>query len=254
MEAKRLPAAHGWLWVKQGIALFQKSAVLWVVLSAIGMIGLMVLSAIPEVGEPLSTLLFPVLYGGLLLGAKALEQGEELELAHLFAGFQRNTQQLVTLGGITLVVQLLILGMMKLTGGSTLADILLSGKPVEDPAVLAQALEAAGGSLFVALLLFTALLLATQFAPMLVLFENMAPVAAMKTSMRFCLRNMPALSLYGVIMLSFAILASIPMMLGWFVLLPLMFTSIYAAYNDIADVPAPPSESMGEPPENAPEA
>ena len=40
-----------------------------------------------------------------------------------------------------------------------------------------------------------------------------------------------------------AILASLPMMLGWLVLLPLVFTSLYASYRNIF-----PPEKTGAPP------
>lgn len=244
MEFRQLPAASGWHWVKSGFALFKQSAALWMALTMIGMFALMLIAGIPVVGEPLSTLLFPVIYGGLLLGCLAVEKNEALELGHLFAGFQHNAQQLVTLGGITLVAQLLILGLMKLTGGALLADLLMGGQPIDDPAIITRAIEAAGFSIFIGMALFVVLLLATQFAPMLILFGNVPPVQALKISLWLCLRNMAALSVYGIVMLSFAFLASLPVMLGWLVLLPLMMTSIYAAFREmVIFTPAPPEEN-----------
>jgi hypothetical protein len=44
-----------------------------------------------------------------------------------------------------------------------------------------------------------------------------------------------------------AILASLPMMLGWLVLLPLVFTSLYASYCDIFP---PVKETSSAPPED----
>jgi hypothetical protein len=38
---------------------------------------------------------------------------------------------------------------------------------------------------------------------------------------------------YSLTFMFLAILASLPMMLGWLVLLPLVFTSLYASYNEI---------------------
>ena len=124
MEANKLTMGSGWLWIKQGIYLFKKSPILWVVLTLIGIAALVGISSIPVAGEFLATLLFPVLFSGLLWGCHALEHDEELELAHLFMGFQRNTQQLVTLGGLNLIGQLLIFGVMMLAGGTALVEIL----------------------------------------------------------------------------------------------------------------------------------
>jgi hypothetical protein len=233
MEAKKLNAATGWLWIKQGNYLFKKSPILWVSITFIGVVGLIGVASIPVVGDPLATLLFPVMFAGLLAGCRALEHDEELELAHLFAGFHHNTQQLITLGGLNLVLELLIFGVMKITGGAALVDILMNNTQAEDPTVLAQAVAGAGIAVILGLILFTVLLMATQFAPMLVAFDKVRPVDALKASLRGCLNNMLPLSLYGTMMLLFAIAASLPMMLGWFILLPIMITSIYAAYRGI---------------------
>ena len=233
MEARKVNIANGWLWIKQGYWLFKKSPVLWVVLLAIALVSMIGIAAIPVVGDPLATLLFPSLLAGLMLGCRALEQEEELELAHLFAGFQHNTQQLIALGGLNLVCQLLIFGVMMLMGGATLVGILMSGHQVDDPTVLMEAVAGAGIALLIGITLFFVLLMAMQFAPMLVIFDRLSPLAAMRTSLRACLRNVLPLTMYGAMLLPFAILASVPMMLGWLILLPVLITSMYATYRDL---------------------
>lgn len=233
MEARKVNASHGWMWIKHGYWLFRKNPLLWMVLTAIGVVGLLGIAVIPVVGDPLATLLFPVLLAGFMFGCHALAQGEELELAHLFAGFQQHAQQLVTLGGVNLVGQLLILGVMMLTGGATLVSILTSSKPADDPAILVQAVSGAGFALLLGMTLFSVLLMAMQFAPMLVIFGKMQPIPALKTSLRAFLRNVIPLTVYAVMLLPFAVLATLPMMLGWLVLLPIIFTSMYAIYRDL---------------------
>jgi hypothetical protein len=233
MEARKAPAAHGWLWIKQAFELFRKSPLIWMVLTAIGVVGMAAISFIPLIGQLLSTILMPVLMAGFMLGARDLERGEELELAHLFAGLQHNTQQLVTLGGINLVAQMLSLGAMMLVGGGALVKLVMSGQEVNDPAVLTQALAGAGLALLVGATLFSLLLMAMQFAPMLVIFKHLAPLQAMKTSLRAFLRNWLPLTIYGLLLLPFAIIASMPMMLGWLVLMPIIIASMYTIYSDL---------------------
>lgn len=233
MEPQRLQAGQGWQWMKQGYALFMKAPLLWMVLLMICFIAMAGLSAIPVVGEPLSSLLLPAVMVGLMTGCRALEQGEELELAHLFSGFQQHTAQLVTLGGIALVGQFLILGLMMMIGGATLVSILMSGQPPQDPQILAQAIAGAGLAVLVGVTLFSILLMAMQFAPMLVYFHGIAPVEAMKLSLRAFLVNIGPMLVYGVVFILLAFLASIPMMLGWLVLMPVMITSLYACYSGI---------------------
>ncbi|HEY8887312.1 MAG TPA: hypothetical protein VIM35_02405, partial [Gallionella sp.] len=52
-------------------------------------------------------------------------------------------------------------------------------------------------------------------------------------SLRAFLYNALPMLLYGITFMMLAILASLPMMLGWLVLLPLVFTTLYASYSDI---------------------
>lgn len=237
MEPQRLAAGQGWQWIKQGYALFMKAPLLWVVLLLICFIAAVGLSAVPVVGEPLASLLLPAVLAGLMAGCRALEHGEELELAHLFSGFQQRTAQLVTLGGIALVGQFVIFGVMMMVGGATLVSILMSGQTPQDPEIIRQAVSGAGIAVLLGFTLFSVLVMAMQFAPMLVFFNNVAPVTAMKLSFRAFLHNIGPMSVYGLIIIFLSILATIPMMLGWLVLMPIMFTSIYVAYNDIFPAP-----------------
>lgn len=244
MNYQRLSAGHGWQWLKQGYALFMKAPLLWVVLLMICFVAAAGLSAVPVVGEPLASLLMPVVIAGLMSGCRALEQDDELELPHLFNGFRRQTAQLVTLGGVSLVSQFLIFGTMMLIGGATLVSLLMSGQPPEDPQILAQAIAGAGFAAFVGLALFAILMMAMQFAPMLVYFDGVAPVEALKLSLRAFLANFSPMLVYGATLLLLGLLASMPMMLGWLILLPIIFTSMYVSYRQIFIPDATPAKDI----------
>lgn len=233
MEAQRLQAGRGWEWIKQGYALFMKAPLLWAVLMMICLVAIIVLAMIPILGEPLVTLIMPVVVVGLMAGCRALHNGEELELPHLLSGLQKHAAQLITLGGITLIAQYLILGAMILVGGGALVTILMSSTDVTDPNIILKAVAGAGLSVLVGIGLFSVLLMATQFAPMIVYFNNAPPVAAMKLSFKAFTTNIMPMLVYGITFVFLAILASLPMFLGWLILLPVMFTSVYAAYIDI---------------------
>ena len=233
MEPQRLQNRQGWEWIKQGFALFKKAPLLWVVLLMICLFSAVAFSSIPVLGEPLVSLLMPVILTGLMAGCRALERNEELELAHLFSGFHRQTSQLITLGGIALVGQYLIFGLMMMVGGAELVGILMSSQPDADPNVLVQAIAGASFAVLLGAVLFSLLMMAMQFAPMLVFFNNVAPVEAMKLSLRAFLYNVGPMLVYVTTFTLLAILASLPMMLGWLVLLPLVFTSLYASYCDL---------------------
>ena len=233
MEPQRLAAVRGWEWIKQGFVLFKKAVLLWIALLMICVAAALALSSIPVLGEPLMSLLMPVLLVGLMAGCRSLEHDGDLELAHLFSGFHRQTAQLITLGGISLVGQYLIFGLMIMSGGSELVGILMSGQPDADPALLKQAVQGAGLAILLGAALFSILMMAMQFAPLLVFFNNVAPLEAMKLSLRAFLYNIGPMAVYITTFMFLAVLASLPMMLGWLVLLPLVFTSLYACYCDL---------------------
>jgi uncharacterized membrane protein len=233
MEPQSLQAGRGWQWIKQGYALFIKSPLLWIALIVICLVAAALISAIPVAGDILSALLMPVIVAGLMAGCRAVEKDDELELAHLFSGFKQRTSQLVTLGAISLVAQLLILGAMMAVGGATLVNILISGQQPQDPQVFVQAMMGAGFAILLGLALFIVWIMAMQFAPLLVFFNDVAPVDALKLSLRAFLANIGPMLVYGVTLILLAVLASIPMLLGWLVLFPIIFTSLYASYCDI---------------------
>ena len=247
MEPQRLKAGQGWEWIKQGFALFMKAPLLWIVLLFICLVAAVGISLVPVIGEPVVSLLMPAILVGLMAGCRALSQDEELELAHLFSGFKKHTSQLVTLGGISLVGQLLIFGAMMLVGGATLVGILMNGQPDGDPNAMMQAVAGAGFAMLLGIVLFSLLMMAMQFAPMLVYFRNVPPLQAMKLSLRAFLYNVLPMLLYGITFMMLAVLASLPMMLGWLVLLPLVFTTLYASYSDIFP---PLKEAVNTPPQN----
>ncbi len=232
MEPKRLEANAGIKWIKKGYALFMKAPLLWIVLLAICFAAAAALSAVPVIGEPLASLLTPVVVIGLMAGCRSLDAGDELELAHLFSGFQKHTSHLITLGGIALVSQYLIFGAMMMVGGATLVAILM-GKQAADPAVFQQAIIGGGAAVMIGAALFTVLLMSMQFAPMLVFFRDVAPIAAMKLSLRAFTGNVGAMFVYGMVFMLLGLLATLPMMLGWLVLMPMVFTTLYASFCDL---------------------
>ncbi len=238
MEPRHLQAERGWQWIKLGYALFKKAPLLWIVLLLICFIAAALLSAIPFLGDILNGLLTPVITAGLMAGCHALEKGDDLELAHLFRGFQHRASQLITLGGISVVAQLLILGAMMTTGGSELVSLMTAAQPPQDPQVLFQAVAGAGFAILLGVVLFSIWMMAMLFAPMLVFFGNVAPIESLKLSFRAFLVNIGPMLVYGLVFITLAILASVPIMLGWLVLFPVMVTSSYTCYCDIFPLPA----------------
>jgi len=64
-------------------------------------------------------------------------------------------------------------------------------------------------------------------------FHDLGAVEAMKQSFTGCLRNIVPFLVYGIIGFLLAIVASIPLGLGWLVLAPVLAASIYTGYRNI---------------------
>jgi uncharacterized membrane protein len=75
--------------------------------------------------------------------------------------------------------------------------------------------------------------MAFWFAPALVILGGQAPVDAIKGSFAGSLKNIVPFLLYAVIYFVAAIVASIPVGLGWLVLIPVLMVTIYVSYRDI---------------------
>lgn len=222
-DGRRVPAGNGLSWLGAGWALFRKAPGIWIVISVIYMVLLVVLGMIPIINILLN-LLVPIFTGGIMLGCKALEDGDELKVGHLFAGFSSNAGSLVLVGLLYLVgviAVMLVAGAMM--GG--LGAFLVSDEGFSMGAMIVPALFA--------LLFMIPLAMALWYAPALVVFHGQAPMQAMKASFFVALKNFVPFLVYGIAVLVLGIIASIPLALGWLVLLPVLMASIYTSYKDM---------------------
>jgi hypothetical protein len=225
-------------WLADGFDLFRQSPGIWMLLTVIFIFGLMILSVIPLVNLALN-LLLPVLIAGLLLGCRALDEGDALQVETLFAGFKENVGQLVLVGLIYLG-GIIVIGMFAaLAAFGVMGASLFSGA---SPSAMGPA--AAGIFLIVVLVamaLVLPLLMAFWFAPALVVFHEQDAVGAMKQSFFGCLKNILPLLLFGFLSMVLTVLATLPILLGWLVIWPMFIGALYSAYKDVfldSDAPA----------------
>ncbi len=227
-------ANRGAAWWSEGWRLFTASPVIWIVITLLYVALMIGLHLIPLVGQIAGTLLTPVLAGGVLLGCRALDRGGELTVGHLFAAFGTKLGPLALLGVLYFagwVLALLIaLAVAAAAFGFGSLSALWSGDPMQMMAALGV------GALVMALivlLIAVPLVMAYWFAPALVTLRNDEPFGALKTSFVASLRNIPPFLAYGLLGIVFAIIATIPLGLGWLVLAPVFAASVYASYKDI---------------------
>jgi uncharacterized membrane protein len=227
------PAGAGWTWIAQGWALFAKAPVMWIVSIILLFIVALALGIIPLIGQVAFQLLTPVFAAGFVVACRSLERGEEFELEHLFAGFRTRFGNLVIVGLLTLLGwSAIFLVFAAFVGFSVLTAMLTGSADNILAAVAASTMTLLLGAL-VASALAVPLVAAYWFAPALVVIHDMSPLSAMKASFFGCMRNFIPFLVYGIIMTILAILAAIPIGLGFFVWLPLAITSTYVAYRRI---------------------
>jgi uncharacterized membrane protein len=238
MEIKRHSAARGWIWVKQGYQLIMRNPLLSITLALVGALSMFVALMIPLFGPLLVLMLMPVVLAGYMRVCRALEEDEEVELTQLFAGFEKHTARLTALGAFLMLGLLFSSIVMVTLGGEALRTLLENVNAANDPQILIDAMWTAGSgvafSLLVGFALMCVLMLAFQYAPMLVFFNDVAPFAAMRASLAGSLRNIIPYTVYSLIMQVVALLLSLlPFNLGLIVLLPLGLTSLYVSYRNI---------------------
>lgn len=240
MEIRTVAAGRGWEWMVEGFRIFRKQPLTWITLVMVLVVIWLVSLIMPLIGPLVIHLVSPVFFAGLMLACRTTDEDGEPEFSQLFAAFKTHASPLITVGGIYLVGNIVAVGIVfGVAGGAALPALL--GKAGTDIETLRTALRGLLLGMAVGMAVFIPILMAVWFAPPLIVFHNMPPVEAMKLSLAASWRNTMPLLVYGVATLVLGLIASIPLMLGLIVLLPVLVCSIYASYKDIFPVgPAAP--------------
>lgn len=242
MEARVVASGRGWQWLFEGFWLFRKAPVIWLALTlALGSMWAVSL-ILPVLGPLLFNLLSPALFAGLMIGCRALESGKPLEMMHLFAGFRQHAAPLVTVGGVYLVGTVIVVGIVLVVAGGSMLPAVLT-KPGTDIETLRAAARSMALALAIGAAVYLPVLMAVWFAPLLVVFNGLAPVAAMKLSFTACVSNTVPFLVYGVAVLMAWIVLSLPAALGaagallaaalLVASIPVLICSVYMSYRDI---------------------
>jgi hypothetical protein len=248
VNIRTVDAAYGWRWIVAGMQLFKKNPAQWLFMFGTLFVASRLLFLIPFMAL-LVVLLAPHFLAGLAHGAQALEQGKPLRNGYLASGFLRNAASLATIGGISLVGQVVIFMVIVAVGGDAFGDLAKSmGEGAATPESM-RAMQAAAPRMMLAMLagfmVSLPLMMATWYAPLLVFFDDLKPAAALYMSLLACIKNVLPLMVYGIVlMIPLFVFTRIGLALGlvdlglW-MLAPLIVPTIYASYRDLF-VPAPP--------------
>ena len=249
LEPRTVAPGRGVSWWEEGWRLFVPNVGAWLLITVIVFCLQLAASAVsgvlhllPVLGQVLSTFLFSaltlLLAAGLMIGCRSIDRGNPLTIGHTFAAFSQRTQPLLIVAliytGLLLVVLVVVaVIMVALFGVAILGALMSAADPWRIGAAFGTIVSAILVAVLVFLLLWLPIVMMVWFAPALVMLGGVEPWPAMMLSFRGCMKNFTPLLVYGAIGLGLAIVASIPLLLGWLVLYPVTVATVYASYCDI---------------------
>jgi hypothetical protein len=254
MDARRLPARHGVLWLLAGFALFRRQPPLMTALTFGYLLTVIVVNLIPKIGPLLLPLLLPALTVILANGCRAIERGNAFVSEALTFSLSAQRVGLIRLGGLHLLgSSLLVLGGFALGEPINLSD----GMSSEEAAALLTELS-------ILLVLASPMLMAFWFAPLLTAWNGVSAGKSLFFSFVASWRNWRAFAMYGLALVLVGavvpgmilivagliseslqnVLAVALRMLLIFILAPVMVASVYLSYRDVFETPDP----VGPPP------
>lgn len=256
MEPQRCDAGKGVQWIRDGWRAFTARAGTWILLCVVFALVLVALQWIPLVGRFLGQLIAPALSGGLLIAARNALAGDTVEVGQLFEPLtdEHTRNPMLALGALFLVANILVVAIVAIVALGTgvaptmHAAAMGAGSMPMDAVTMGQL----GAGVLLLTLIGVALWLPVfvlfYYAIPLVVFADIRPVAALGLSVRGILRNILPLLVLSVIWFLLSVIASLPLLLGWLVLLPMTYGAWYASYRDVFPEPVglPPLETPDE--------
>lgn len=236
-EPRHIGAGRATAWISGGWDIFMRAPMTWLAIGVVCLVFLL-LSYVPGLGSMLPPIAFPVLMAGLMECSRVAKEQGPLSFEVLFAGLHKNSGNLLVAGVLLAIASALsfaIWGGIALAGGGLSALSALQNALNNDLLSLAD-LKPFAISLVIALLvmlvLMTLIMMMGWFAPALILFDGMPPVAALKQSFTACARNWLALSVHGLLIFVLMCIAMLTMV-GVVVIAPLVAASVYLSYREI---------------------
>jgi len=227
---RKRPAGDAVQWITCGWNLFKSYMGLWVLITIAVMLLMILLGLLPLVGGIASALISPLLAAGMMNAADKIKSGETLDANHVLEPARsKKLNSLLILG----VAQLLVAILSGLVAFSSLSPAVLEAMQTGGTSVNGPMGGLPITGVLLILTLWSLFFMALLYAPALVWFDDIKPTDALKQSFLATLRNWLPLSIYGLIMVVLAILSAFTFGLGYLMLLPVAYCSLYCSYRAI---------------------
>ena len=236
--ARSVAADHGMSWYREGWRLFKLSPGAWIGMWVVFAVILLVISIVPLIGSLAVAVLTPVFVGGAMIAARNADRNNGVRFGDLFAAFNGGrVGPLMLIGLIQLALSLIFFLLLALIVGFGGAFAMFSGE------MSAQAMGSMMGTMAVvgvlSLIFFVPVTNAVWLGSALAALEGAGAMDAFRRGLTATLHNILPLLVFVLITFVLAIVASIPLGLGWFVLGPVILTTMYAQFVDLFDAAGP---------------
>lgn len=216
--------------------LFRAQPVGWISLVSAWLLASLGLSLVPLIGAAIAGILQPGFFGGFVIAARDQEAGQPVGAHQLLAAFRGNGRALVTIGSITLLANLMVVGILGLLGLPL--NITQDGDGVPDIRAYARALEGKEWMLWLGIALSMSIKGALWFTAAILALNQMPATHAIRWSCYALIANFFPIFVFGAVMTVIFVLAILPFMLGLLVAMPIFAIAHYVSYRDLFRTPA----------------
>lgn len=133
---EKLPAITGWLWVKEGFALFRKQPMEISTLFLAYMFLMLAVGILPFFGQVLPLVLVPVFSMAFMQACSHIEQGKKVYPNLLLTGFRKpGFRNLLLLGVLYLIAAVIAVAASSLVDGGVFWQIMIGDKDLDADAI-----------------------------------------------------------------------------------------------------------------------
>ena len=232
-EGRAVPAGQGWRWIADAWGFMAGQRLVFIGVILLMWLLQLALNFIPVLGPIASTFLFPFLIAGIVIGCETVRRGGQLEVGHLFAGFQRHTNKLLLVGAVSFAMYILMAIVMIAVLGVTVGMAFLGSGAPPTGEELEQIILPVLLAVLIVLALSVPVTMALLFVPALVVLHDYEVFPAVRTSFVACLKNVLPFLIWGIAGALLWLFSSILIIIGWLIVGSLLMVSLYLSYRDI---------------------
>jgi len=199
MKLNLVTARAGTGWVREGLRTFFRQPLAFTSLFFFFMAVVSIASQIPFIGGMLTLMLLPTMTLALMAATAQAAGPDKLPAGSVFLAAMRavraDARPLAVLGGIYALCFVVILAISAIADGGEFTKVYLLGAPLTAEVAETTAFQLA---VWISMALYLPLSLAFWHAPALVHWYHVPPVKSIFFSFVACLRNIGALTLFGI--------------------------------------------------------